>query len=81
VNKKATSEDRELDAVRAAKDKVGKVLAGLAVVNGIGITRKDGRYALKVNVETLHVSMDRMPTSIGGVPIVFSETGKVRKQE
>jgi len=69
-----------MEAVRAAKLKAATVFAELAVVNGIGITQKDGRYALKVNVEALRVPRGSMPTSIDGVPIVISETGNVHKQ-
>jgi hypothetical protein len=59
--------DLDLNAARAAKQKVSEQLSGNPLVRGIGITRVDHRYAVKVNVakaDAVHV-----PDEVDGVPV------------
>jgi hypothetical protein len=73
-------DDLELDAARAAKAKARSLFSGLAKVNGVGITRAGGRYAVKVNCESLNVPETELPDEIDGVPVVVDITGPIRKQ-
>ena len=64
-----------LDEVRAAKAKVLRQLKGIAQVVGVGITRVDGVYAVKVNLSEAGVDL---PTQIDGVPLRVEVTGPIR---
>src|SRR5207237_316247 len=55
-----------LSRARAAKAEVAKRLAGHPLVNGIGIARVNGGYAVKVNLTA--AVKNGMPRSVGGVP-------------
>ncbi len=75
-----TKKDTGLDAARAAKAKVGELFADLAVVNGIGITRDQGEYAVKVNCESLKVPNTKLPQTIDGVSVIVKVVGSINKQ-
>ena len=72
---------RELETARLAKSKALEVLPSLCAVRSIGITRRAGRYAVKVNLEEEPESREELPAEIDGVPLVFHVVGKIRKQE
>ena len=68
----------ELERARAAKLEAKRLLARVAAVCGVGITRVEGRYAVKVNLER---DPERpLPDEIGGVPVVVHVVGRVRRQ-
>jgi hypothetical protein len=71
---------KKLDAARAAKTKAKQVLSQYGQVNGVGITERDGQYAVKVNLEKATVTGEDWPESIDGVPLVVQLIGKIRKQ-
>jgi hypothetical protein len=70
--------DRE--RARAAKKKAARVFAAYGKVVGVGITRVEGEYALKVNFEESPSPSAELPTEIDGVPVVVRTVGTIRKQ-
>ena len=50
-------------------------------VVGVGMTRKNGRPALKVNFARPPKARARMPKEVLGLPVVVAVVGEVRKQE
>ena len=48
-------------------------------VCGVGITRQNGVYAVKVNLEDELESDAEVPREIDGVPVVVRSVGKIRK--
>lgn len=63
---------------RAAKRKLAARLREDANVNGIGITRADGGFALKVN---LVASGSDIPSEIDGVPIRVEVVGPIKTRD
>ncbi len=77
-----TNDDHEqLEAARVAKSKVLSLFSKIGHVNGVGITRKHGRYAVKVNLEDELSPQSARPEKIDGVPVVVHVVGQVRKQK
>ena len=70
--------DQELENARSAKSKAKSVFRTIGRVNGVGITRKDGHYAVKVNLESEPTK--KPPVEIDGVPVVVHVVGELRKQ-
>ena len=68
-----------LDDARAAKERAKAVFAGRAAVVGLGITRIDGGYGLKVNLDTPPAPDADLPDAIDGVPLRFEVVGPIRK--
>ena len=71
----------DIETARKAKEKAKTVLQGLQFVNGIGITKKDGGYAVRVNLEVELDSPDLVPAEIDGVPVLTKVRGKIKKQD
>lgn len=69
---------RTLEEARAAKDKAKKLFADNV---GVGITRLDDGYAVKVNLRQPMSDQEKVPRSIDGVPLQFEVVGEIRKQE
>jgi len=67
-----------LSQARAAKAEVAKRLAGHPLVNGIGVARVDGGYAVKVNLSAPVRS--GMPRSVGGVPVKTEVVGRITRR-
>jgi hypothetical protein len=67
-----------LERARKAKDATERLCRELPCVNGIGITRVDGRYAVKVSLS--EPAKTELPESVGGVPLVVEVAGRIRKQ-
>ncbi len=70
-----------LEDARAAKDKAKKLFTGNVGVVGIGITRLDDSYAVKVNLREALPDQPNVPTAIDGVPLHFEVVGEIRKQQ
>ena len=66
-----------LEEARAAKDKAKQLFASNV---GVGVTRVDDGYAVKVNLRTPLPENESVPTSIDGVPLKFEVVGEIRKQ-
>lgn len=66
-----------LEQARAARDAMRAVLADRPEVSGIGITRHEGGYAVKVNLTT---PSDAVPKEMLGVPVRTEVVGRIRKR-
>jgi hypothetical protein len=66
-----------LDQARAAKDKAKQLFTTNV---GVGITRVDDGYAVKVNLRNPLPEGENTPTSIDGVPVQIEVVGEIRKQ-
>ncbi len=73
--------DEGLRAARAAKDKAARVLERFGRVRSVGITRRDGVYAVQVSLERAPDEEADVPDQIDGVPLVVRTTGTIRKQD
>jgi hypothetical protein len=71
---------QELELARKARDKVRGLVKKIAAVNGVGIARVDGRYAVKVNFSEKPSADAKVPKTINGIPVVTHVVGKIRKQ-
>ena len=63
-----------IDDARRAKQKIVDRL-GRANVVGVGLARRSGSFAVKVNLR--EASAERLPRSIDGVPVVYEIVGRV----
>jgi hypothetical protein len=73
------AESSDLREARDAKGRAREVFGRFGKVNGVGITRQGGRYAVKVSFEAPPQSGD-LPREIAGVPVIFQVVGKIHKQ-
>lgn len=68
-----------LKQAQAAKQTAVQRFDGLAEVVGVGITRIDGEYAVKVNVQTA-VPEGTLPAEIDGVAVCVEVVGAIRRR-
>ena len=68
-----------LEQARNAKTKMASKLTTLGNA-GVGITRIDGGYGLKVNLTHALKDNSALPLEIDGVPVRFEVVGEIRKQ-
>jgi hypothetical protein len=68
-----------LEQARAAKSRVLAVFEGLAQVVGVGVTRLDGGYGIKVNLRTALPEGTAAPAAVDGVPVRVEVVGTIRK--
>jgi hypothetical protein len=69
---------RTLSEARAAKARAFEVFAPKAKVVGVGITRVEQGYGVKINLES--PSEHELPAEVDGVPIRVEVVGPVRKR-
>lgn len=69
-----------LDEARAAKPKARAAFGRHAPVVGVGITRIDGGYGVKVNLSSAPARGASLPDLIDGVPIRVEVVGTIEKQ-
>jgi hypothetical protein len=69
-----------LEAARAAKQQALRVFEPLASVVGVGITRVDGGYGLKVNLQQQPGTGVSLPSEVNGVPIRIEVVGPIKKR-
>lgn len=67
-----------LSIARAAKEHAKSVLSRLPGVVGIGLTKVEDRYAVKVNLEAELPRSAKAPRSIDGVPVKYDVVGRIR---
>ncbi len=67
-----------IEQARAAKPKAMKTFGSLGTLTGVGITRIEDGYGLKVNLEREPESP--LPAQVDGVPVRVEVTGRLRKQ-
>ena len=65
-----------MSAARAAKAHLRGLLAGDPRVNGVGITRAEDSYAVKVNVLSADDVPD-VPDAVDGVPVQLAVVGRI----
>jgi hypothetical protein len=68
-----------LTEARAAKEKLLRQVAERPEVNGVGIARGDGGYAIKVNLSE-ELSGRKLPTQVDGVPVRVEVVGQISKR-
>jgi len=69
-----------IDEARAAKEKTFSVFSSLAAVVGVGITRIDSGYGVKVNLAQPPGPHVGLPDTVDGVPIRIEVVGNLRKR-
>lgn len=69
-----------LDDARAVKAKVMEIFGHLAVVVGVGITRINGGYGIKVNLREQPAPGVDLPRTVNGVPVRVEVVGPIRKR-
>ena len=69
-----------LDIARAAKLHALDVFESLAEVVGVGITRFESGYGLKINLAQPPAQADSLPSEVDGVPVRIEVVGRIRKQ-
>jgi len=69
-----------LKRAQAAQDRLLDALGGHPEVNGVGISRADGGYVLKVNVRSA-AAPDVIPAEMDGVPVRVQTVGSIRKRQ
>ena len=67
-----------LDKAQAAKRSALRRFEKFGKVTGVGITRVNGEYALKVNLSEPVEPGTELPTDIDGVPVRVEVTGTIR---
>lgn len=67
-----------LEQARAAKEKAKRLFTSNV---GVGITRLDDGYAIKVNLRNPISTEETIPTSIDGVPVQVEVVGEIHKQQ
>jgi hypothetical protein len=67
-----------LDQARAAKGAALERFRKIGNVTGVGVTRVDGDYAVKVNLSEGIAPGVEIPDEIEGVPVRVEVTGAVR---
>jgi hypothetical protein len=70
----------DLKRAQAAQDRLVEAVGGHPEVNGVGISRADGGYVLKVNVRTA-AARDAIPAEMDGVPVRVQKVGRIRKRQ
>lgn len=68
-----------LEQARAAKSRVLDLFARLVPVVGVGVTRVDGGYGVKVNLQAQPPSGVTLPGDVDGVPVRVEVVGTIRK--
>ena len=68
-----------IEQARRAKPKAADAVRALATVVGVGLTRVEGSYAIKVNL--LEAVPDaELPGAIDGVAILYEVVGPIRRR-
>ncbi len=69
-----------LAEARSAKQRVLSLLSAMPAVVGVGITRVDAGYGVKVNLSQPPGASDAIPKEIDGVPVKVEVVGQIRKR-
>ncbi len=70
----------DLKRAQAAQDRLAEQLSGNPEVIGIGLTRADGGYVVKVNVRT-EQAHESIPAEVDGVSVRVQTVGRIRKRQ
>jgi hypothetical protein len=69
-----------LEQARAAKAAARRHFENLGTVVGVGVTRIEGDYAVKVNLSEPPAEGTELPEEIDGVPVRIEVVGTIRKR-
>jgi hypothetical protein len=69
-----------LEQARAAKAAALRHFENLGTIVGVGITRVDDDYAIKVNLSEPLAEGTELPADIDGVPVRVEVVGTIRKR-
>ena len=69
----------KIGQARAVKDELGRQLASVGEVNGIGLVRHDGGWAVKVNL-VQSVADAAIPETMDGVRVFTDVIGEINAQ-
>lgn len=69
-----------LDQARSAKQNAFTTFSRLVEVIGVGITRHEDGYAVKVNLRVPPAEGIDLPSTIDGVPVCVEVTGPISKR-
>ena len=69
-----------LEQARAAKAAALRRFEHLPALVGVGVTRIDGEYAIKINLREPPTSPADVPADIDGVPLVVEVVGPIGKR-
>jgi len=70
-----------VEEARAAKGRAREIFERLAGVVGVGITRFEDGYGVKVNLQTAPEPDITLPDEVDGVPVRVEVVGAIRKLE
>lgn len=73
-------QERLLAEAQDAKEKARQIFSRFGPVNGVGLVRQEGRYAVRVNFASEPCDAGQLPVEIGGVPVVVRVIGPILKQ-
>jgi hypothetical protein len=73
-------EGTDIEKARSAKAEVLTRFAGLAQLNGVGITRVGSGFGVKVNLAEALGPGTELPEEIDGVPVVVELVGRITKR-
>ena len=69
-----------LEQARAAKQRAWDVFAPLAEVVGVGLTRIEGGYCVKINLRQAPAEGVLLPQEVDQVPVRVEVVGQARKR-
>ena len=72
--------DESLERARAAKTRALELFSKLGDVVGIGVTRIDDQYGLKVNLSSAPKDASALPREVDGVRVKVEVVGTIRKR-
>lgn len=75
-----TASAAELAKARSAKREAVRLYGDLEIVNGIGLSRRDGELAVRINLVEEAGAGQRFKARIAGVPVEVKVVGKIRKR-
>lgn len=70
-----------LEQVRAAKRRAREIFSRLAHVTGVGVTREEGQYRLKINLRSAPADGTVLPEEVDGIPVRVEITGPIRGRD
>ena len=73
-------ESPNLEAARAAKQEAHRIFARLGQVVGVGITRINDAYGLKINLQQPPGAGVTLPSEVNGVPVRVEIVGPISKR-
>jgi hypothetical protein len=73
-------DDPSLERARAAKARALELFSTLGDVVGIGLTRIDDQYGLKVNLSSPPKDAGTLPREVDGVRVKVEVVGTIRKR-